>query len=65
MRGTELGEGEEKKGFRGCKEVRALIRYDSSSKKGVFPWEKTSLILSGWHFSLIGLNHSFIMEWLC
>lgn len=46
MRGAELDKGEEEKGFRGCREVRALIRYDPSNKKGVFPWEKASLILA-------------------
>lgn len=46
IKGAELEEGEEEKGFRGCREVRALIRYDPSNKKGVFPWEKASLILA-------------------
>lgn len=64
MRGTESGEDEEEKGFRGCREVRALIRCHSSDKKGVFPWKKASPVLSWWDFSLeiTTLNHSFIMD---
>lgn len=46
IKGAELEEGEEEKCFRGCRGVRALIRYDPSIKKGVFPWEKASLILA-------------------
>lgn len=46
MRGAELEESEEKKVFRECREVGALIRYDPNNNKDMFPWKKASLILA-------------------
>lgn len=39
-------EDDEENDFRGCGELRALIRHDSSNKNSVFPWEKASLVLT-------------------
>lgn len=44
--GVELEEGEEEKDFRGCREIRALIRCDWSNKESVLPREKASLVFT-------------------